>query len=164
MIFLKEKNENTEEKTKIKKSPNKNSPQGLSQKEIDLFEIQKKKKKKYYKEIGFLIMASIVDMISNLLYLVSYASINEKKDNNTSSNNSTSNIIDEIIMSYVLSNNSTDNSTDINNTIDNENKNDNDNIINIIPFRIFIRISIFFLLSLLFFYYDRPHRHQLLSV
>ena len=131
--FIIERGESKEEIEEIKKTSSKTS--GLSQKQINLFEIEKKKKQKFYKELGLLIFASLIDIISNISYLFSYASISyEKIDNSTTSNNMNTN---------------------------NDNK---DNIINIIPFRLFIRILIFFLLSLSFFYYDRPHRHQYISL
>ena len=157
--IIKEFKDNKEDAEEVKKTYSKTSSQGFSQKEIDLFEIEKKKKQKLYKEIVFLMIISLIDIISNISYLVSYASIsyeNENKDNNIESNNSSSNIFEEILKNYISSN-STDNSIDDN--ITKEKDNENDNIINIIPFRISVRIIIFFLLSLLFFYYDRPHSH-----
>ena len=161
--IIKENKENKKEE--IKKTYSKTSSQEFSQKEIDLFEIEKMKKKKFYKEIAFLIIISLIDIISNISYLVSYASISyekEKRDNNRIElKDSNSYILEEILINY-FSSNSTNNSTDNNNIKYNDEK--NDNIINIIPFRISIRIIIFFLLSLIFFYYDRPHRHQFISL
>ena len=162
--IIKESRDNKEDIEEIKRIYSKTSSKGLSQKEIDLFEIEKKKKKKFYKEIIFLIFISLIDIISNISYLVSYAYIsheNKKNYNNSEKNNTNSNILEEILINYILSN-STDNST-VNN-ITKEHEENNDNIINIIPFRISVRIAIFFLLSLLFFYYDRPHRHQIISL
>ena len=106
---------------------------------------------------------SLVDIISNFSYLISYASLShEENEDKSKSNYSTSNFIEEILLNYISSN-STDNSTDNNNIKDNDNEN-NDNIVNIIPFRISVRIIIFFILSLFFFYYDRSHRHQFVSL
>ena len=152
-----------EDLEKNKRIYSRNASKGLSQKEIDLFAIEKKKKIKHYKEIGFLIITSLVDIISNFSYLISYASVSyEENEDKSKSNYSTSNFIEEILLNYISSN-STDNSTDNNNIKDNDNEN-NDNIVNIIPFRISVRIIIFFILSLFFFYYDRPHRHQFVSL
>ena len=141
----------------------KNSIKGLSQKEINKNEKENMKKKKYYKQIIFLILSSIIDNISSLSYLIFIRFVsNNKEDNNphsiSPSNSTNSTISTNINYSiYNEMNETKDNNKDI------EPKN-NDKVINLVPFRICFRIILIFIFSLLFLYLDKPYRHQLLSL
>lgn len=143
----------TEEK---KNSVNRrDSSKGLSQKEININEKKKEKRMRLCKEITFLIISSIIDFLSNISYLFSYAYVSndtkEINNNVTSFYNSTFLEIKETI-NYALNSNKT------------EIKPENSNVVNIIPFRISIRIMIIYIFSLIFFNCDSPHRHQFISL
>lgn len=130
----------------------KNALKGLSQKEINLNEKKLKRKKKCMKEIILLIISSLIDFISNFSYLISYASISNNADYNNETINNTTN--------YDINNNITSNNSYSPN---NESK-ENDNVINLIPFRICIRIILIYIFSLIFLYLYKPYRHQLISL
>ena len=124
-LFKEQNEENGEKRDKLKKSLT-----GLSQKEINRNEQEKKRKKKICKESFILILSSFLDLISSLIYLFSYASIsNSNNENNSTQDNSQS-----------------------------------ENIINLIPYRISIRIILMYILSLIIVYSNRPYRHQILSL
>ena len=125
---------------------------GLSQKEINLYEKEKILKKRYYNEIKYLIISSILDFIANVFYLFSLPIIandipEEYRTNTTNSINNEEN--------YIINNTSSDNVT-------NEYK--NDNLVNLIPFRILFRISLFYLFFELFLHFEKIHRHQFISL
>ena len=125
---------------------------GLSQKEINLYEKEKILKKRYYNEIKYLIISSILDFIANVFYLFSLPIIandipEEYRTNTTNSINNEE--------SYIINNTSSNNFT-------NEYK--NDNLVNLIPFRILFRISLFYLFFELFLHFEKIHRHQFISL
>lgn len=125
---------------------------GLSQKEINLYEKEKILNKRYYNEIKYLIISSILDFIANVFYLFSLPIIandipEEYRTNTTNSINNEE--------SYIINNTSSNNFT-------NEYK--NDNLVNLIPFRILFRISLFYLFFELFLHFEKIHRHQFISL
>ena len=127
---------------------------GLSQKEIIHNEMEKKKKMKLIKEIFCLIISSLIDSISIFTYLVSYANLTNnnpkgnKKEDNTGINDPN------------INNNTTRNDTNIND----DNIIIKDRAINLIPFRICLRIILIFIFSWVILYIQRPHRHQILAL
>jgi len=127
---------------------------GLSQKEIIHNEMEKKKKMKLIKEIFCLIISSIIDSISIFTYLVSYANLtnNNPKGNKKEDNTG----IDD----PNINNNTTRNDTNIND----DNIIIKDRAINLIPFRICLRIILIFIFSWVILYIQRPHRHQILAL
>ena len=134
---------------------------GLSQKEINLNEKEKILKKRYYKEIFYLIFSSIMDFLANIFYFFSipYIANDLNKENKTNSKNV---LLEYIIDSYSNNiRNKTENNTN-NNTHDE--KEDNDNLVNLIPFRIMFRVSMFFLFFELFLHFEKIHRHQFISL
>ena len=153
--IIPEENENQKNEEKNKKTNNKAS-KGLSQKEIYLNEQEKKKKKKFYKEIIFLMISSLIDFLSNFSYLISYAYI-KTNDDSTNNNNTTTyiNTNNNISFNYIY---------EIRNfTSDNKDKKQ-ESLINLIPFRLCMRIILIYSISLIFFSFDRPHRHQVISL
>jgi len=127
---------------------------GLSQKEIIHNEMEKKKKMKLIKEIFCLIISSLIDSISIFTYLVSYANLtnNNPKGNKKEDNTG----IDD----PNINNNTTRNDTNIND----DNIIIKDRAINLIPFRICLRIILIFIFSWVILYIQRPHRHQILAL
>ena len=97
-----------EEDSELKKSLT-----GLSQKELNINEQENKKEKKICKEFFILILSSLLDFISSLTYLVSYASISNNNSENTSTqdNSQSENMINlipfriicRITLMYILS-------------------------------------------------------------
>jgi len=127
---------------------------GLSQKEIIHNEMEKKKKMKLIKEIFCLIISSIIDSISIFTYLISYANLtnNNPKGNKKEDNTG----IDD----PNINNNTTRNDTNIND----DNIIIKDRAINLVPFRICLRIILIFIFSWVIIYTKRPHRHQILAL
>lgn len=141
-----------------KQQLNSNILKGLSQKELNKYEKEIKIKKKNYKELFILIISSFLDFISNFSYLVSYAYIyhnNNDSSNSNSTNNATYYMMDG--MTEKINNNK-------NNSTNRQEDNKKENVINIIPFRISIRIFIMYTLSFFILYSERHYRHQTLSL
>ena len=138
---------------------------GFSQKEINLNEKEKVLKKRYYKQITYLITSSIIDFIANSFYLFSLAYIaNDLKKNETNLNNSTE-IIENFILNDIIDDyDNITNITEKNTTNNNTQEIPNDNLVNLIPFRIMFRISIFYLFFELFLHFEKMHRHQYISL
>jgi len=107
--FYKEQDEEDGEK----RNNIKNSLTGFSQKELNRNEQENKRKKKICKELFILILSSLLDFISSLTYLVSYASISNNNSENTSTqdNSQSENMINlipfriicRITLMYILS-------------------------------------------------------------
>lgn len=135
-------------------SIDKKDEKGLSQKEIILNEIEKKKKKKERKEIIYLIISSIIDSISIFTYLISYANLTNINRNNSTKEENTGTDDPNFI------NNSTLNNTKVNN----DNNIVKNRVINLIPFRICLRIGLIFIFSWMILYTERPHRHQIAAL
>ena len=147
--IVEEKEKDIEENKKI---AIRNSSKGLSQKEINIYEKEKEKKKNKFRKIVILIISSIIDFISNSFYLYTNAFdsniiLNDKLD---SKQNST-------FYEILETNNNTENKTQTNYNID-------DIIFKLIPFRICIRIILIYIFSLLILYQDNIHKHQSTSL
>ena len=131
---------------------------GLSQKEINYNELEKEKRKKFYKEVFFLGISSLIDFIANFTYLISYATIsnNNSNQNNINKNITNNNLVD--LYNY-----------EINETISNITDNITNNfqketIVNLIPYRICLRIILIFIFSWFILNFERLHRHQFVSI
>ena len=106
-----DKNDKIHDSEKQKKLIYKNSQIGLSQKELNIYEKENKKRKKICKKILILILSSFLDFISNIVYLFSYASISGYNFEKTSAQENNQNMINlipfrincRIISIYVLS-------------------------------------------------------------
>ena len=134
----------------------KKDTKGLSQKEINFNEMEKKKKMRLRKEIFYLVISSIIDAISIFTYLISYANLtnNNPKDSSVKKGEENTGI----------------DGPNFNNTIPNDTNINNDNFvikdraINLIPFRISLRIILIFIFSWMMLYTERPHRHQVVAL
>ena len=126
---------------------------GLSQKEIILNEIERKKKNKLRLEIFYLIISSIIDSISIFTYLISYANLTNNNPKGYQKEENTE--IDDQNF-----NNTTRNDTNINS----DNNLIKDRVINLVPFRICLRIILIFTFSWMMLKTERPHRHQVVSL
>ena len=137
-------------------SIDKNDAKGLSQKEIILNEIERRKKMKLRKEIFYLVISSIIDSISIFTYLISYANLTNNNPKGSSVNKKEENTRRD----DPNFNNTTRNDTNINN----DNTIIKDRAINLIPFRICLRIILIFIFSWVILYTERPHRHQVVAL
>ena len=126
---------------------------GLSQKEIILNEIERKKKNKLRLEIFYLIISSIIDSISIFTYLISYANLTNNNPKGYQKEENTE--IDDQNF-----NNTTRNDTNINS----DNNLIKDRAVNLVPFRICLRIILIFTFSWMMLKTERPHRHQVVSL
>jgi hypothetical protein len=134
-------------------SVEKKETKGLSQKEIVLNEIERRRKNKLRLEIFYLIISSIIDSISIFTYLVSYAILTNNNPNGYQKEENTE--IDDLNF-----NNTTHNDTNINS----DNNLIKDKAINLIPFRICLRIILIFIFSWAILKTQRPHRHQVVAL
>jgi hypothetical protein len=134
-------------------SVEKKETKGLSQKEIVLNEIERRRKNKLRLEIFYLIISSIIDSISIFTYLVSYAILTNNNPNDYQKEENTE--IDDLNF-----NNTTHNDTNINS----DNNLIKDKAINLIPFRICLRIILIFIFSWAILKTQRPHRHQVVAL
>ena len=126
---------------------------GISQKEIILNEIERKKKNKLRLEIFYLIISSIIDSISIFTYLISYANLTNNNPKGYQKEENTE--IDDQNF-----NNTTRNDTNINS----DNNLIKDRAVNLVPFRICLRIILIFTFSWMMLKTERPHRHQVVSL
>ena len=126
---------------------------GLSQKEIILNEIERKKKNKLRLELFYLIISSIIDSISIFTYLISYANLTNNNPKGYQKEENTE--IDDPNF-----NNTTRNDTNINS----DNNLIKDRAVNLVPFRICLRIILIFTFSWMMLKTERPHRHQVVSL
>jgi hypothetical protein len=134
-------------------SVEKKETKGLSQKEIVLNEIERRRKNKLRLEIFYLIISSIIDSISIFTYLVSYAILTNNNPNGYQKEENTE--IEDLNF-----NNTTHNDTNINS----DNNLIKDKAINLIPFRICLRIILIFIFSWAILKTQRPHRHQVVAL
>ena len=150
-------NDNTSNKSNKSNYFQKNS-QGLSQKEINKNKLENEKRKQFYKEMFFLVISSLIDFFANFTYLITYASLS---NNNLNKNDINNNItINYLIDLYYNEINET-----INNTTNTKMNNlRNDTVINLIPYRICLRIILIFIFSWFILNFDRIHRHQFISI